>query len=385
MKRSRSVVENEDLDRDKLREKEISAALEKHALEKRKHNDRAVRKRFYAHLFAQVVDTLVDLATCGGQFKLSQCEISMRFHIDGSEVQKRDVVFHTAKELLDRLVYSVPMDIHMGGIFLGALEDPKRTEERYLCTKAGAAAYGPFCVDVDMNDYAPPRCKYTVRDGICMCAPDRVCNTCWRVVLEPGRAVLHMLLKKVFGFKAIFYVFSGRRGYHAWVLDQRVVRWTSYQRTTVINRLQNMKDDLEMSNVVFDMLEPFFDYYLAKNKRQPFKELWEGMVYVADQRKMRQLKKEAVLETLYPKFDLNVSRDPTHLIKFPLVLHQTTGFFTLTIPPPGRKSRAFNPEKDALTARDLSEKDMHVSVQPIKEALRIAYHQNLGMRVKTKQ
>ena len=65
---------------------------EKRVQLKRNRDDRALRKRFYTHLFPRVSDVIVDLATCGGQFKLHQCEITMWFNIDGHDVQKRDVV-----------------------------------------------------------------------------------------------------------------------------------------------------------------------------------------------------------------------------------------------------------------------------------------------------
>lgn len=332
---------------------------------KRADPDRDARRRFYAHLFPLVVDVIVDLATCGGQFKLEQREIALRFLIDGSDVQKRDVVFHNARELVDYLVRTTPATVQFGGIFLGSLDDPGRRRERYLCTKDGCSAYGQYCIDVDMEDYG------ALREGICTCAPYTVCNRCWHALLEPGRELLDYVLREVMGFKAIVYVYSGRRGYHVWVLDRRVIMWTAYQRAAVTQRLQNLVwTDEYIAQVAYKKLWPAFERHLL---RRSYAADWALLEPYKRPHEMERIRRDAVLKALNYKLDRPVSEDVTHLVKLMLVLHQKTGHFTIPLPPPGDKERLFNPDTDSMRSAHLSAHMMRLCGKRVRKAIDIAY------------
>lgn len=339
-----------------------------HKKPKRVDAGRDARRSFYGHLFPLVVDVIVALATCGGQFKLEQREIALRFLIDGSDVQKRDIVFHNAQELVDRLVRTTPATIQFGGIFLGSLNDPGRKQERYLCTKDGCSAYGQFCIDVDMEDYG------ALRDGICKCPPYTVCNRCWHALLEPGRELLDYVLRDVMGFKAILYVFSGRRGYHVWVLDKRVTMWTAYQRASVTHRLQNLVwTDEYIAQVAYRKLWPSFELNLLRNNPcQTYAEDWALLEPYKRPQEMEKIKRDAVLTALNFKLDRPVSEDVTHLVKLMLVLHQETGYFTIPIPPPGGDN-PFNPDSDSLRSTHISTHMMNLFSKHVRKAVDIAY------------
>jgi DNA primase small subunit len=49
--------------------------------------------------------------------------------------------------------------------------------------------------------------------------------------------VVEKILKEVFGFKHLLFVFSGRRGFHCWVADSAVMKYSSETRGSIVNFL----------------------------------------------------------------------------------------------------------------------------------------------------
>jgi DNA primase small subunit len=57
-------------------------------------------------------------------------------------------------------------------------------------------------------------------DSIRTCCKGKIlCNFCWSYI-RAAYDVLKFLLEEAFGFKHILWVYSGRRGMHAWVCDK---------------------------------------------------------------------------------------------------------------------------------------------------------------------
>jgi len=71
---------------------------------------------------------------------------------------------------------------------------------------------GPLAFDCDIGDYCEQR--------ICSCGSNKeiICPECW-YILRVSMKILLYILKKKFGFEKVYFFFSGRRGYHAFVMD----------------------------------------------------------------------------------------------------------------------------------------------------------------------
>ena len=68
-----------------------------------------------------------------------------------------------------------------------------------------------FVIDIDMDDYN------AVRN---CCRGAQVCSSCWAFMKIAVKVIDHLLLEQ-FNFRRLLWVFSGRRGVHCWVSDDR--------------------------------------------------------------------------------------------------------------------------------------------------------------------
>ena len=78
-----------------------------------------------------------------------------------------------------------------------------------------------------MNDYDQIRT---------CCQSKELCDSCWKFLVA-GSEVLKRILLDCFGFKHILWVFSGRRGIHAWICDEEVQNMNNKLRKAVTDFL----------------------------------------------------------------------------------------------------------------------------------------------------
>lgn len=317
------------------------------------------RRNYYRDVLIPVAGPLLcRLATLDGLFDLYCREIAPRFEIEEATepvhkrtktIMVRHHVFHKWEELCDYLVKKSPATLQYGGIYPVVGTDLDRKEHF-----ATLPAFGELIFDVDADEYD--------RSGVCGCGKERaVCDICWKIFVEPGRRVLDYILRNVLGFTAIFYVFSGRRGFHAWVLDKTAIQWTPKVRANMATRIQNLLvDDEDVADVVFDILQPGFDEHFWK-KLSP---TYAGY----SPPDLRAIHRKLVFDKLYPKLDIAVSRDEKHLHKLPFFPHQTTGFVGLPLPPVS-KGHLFSPSKHSIHYTKMTKEMLKVMLVSVTKAV----------------
>ena len=79
--------------------------------------------------------------------------------------------------------------------------------------------------DIDMNDYDDVRS---------CCTGANVCEKCWEY-LKIAMIVLTDILNEDFDFENVLWVFSGRRGIHAWICDELAREMNNEMRTAVVS------------------------------------------------------------------------------------------------------------------------------------------------------
>ena len=192
--------------------------------------------------------------------------------------------------------------------------------------------------DVDLNDYG------SLRNLVCSCGTQKqACADCWSFWMSSNVIpIIKQCLEDMWGFKDILYVFSGRRGLHVHVRDERARRMTAQQRARVLESFRSFP--------IVDVCWPQLELVFRRKTRQECSEiyeqvlshlnplpgqyfggadnLWECCEYLRQHAPCRQVWeewKESVCRALCaPKFDEPVTQQVTHACKVPETLHQVT-------------------------------------------------------------
>ena len=339
--------------------------------------------------------------------------LNREFSFAGGSFVKRFMTFPNADALHAELIRMVPEKIDFGAIF------------SHPCERKGALTLTPeqreLVFDIDISDYD------NVRD---CCSEKTICVECWPLIASAVHA-LSELIRHDLGFSQLFWVYSGRRGVHAWVCDESARQLTDDERNALVGYLTVYEGGTDPFSFATNCdtelrkkgwLHPSIRLVLEKHLANSFEATYlnpSNKNCVASNEKTRQalsayllrvasgLKNvervvEAldrhglrysdlcatakshnllwaveglVLATTYPRLDVNVSRMRNHLLKSPLVIHPGTG--RLCCPIPEHTVDTFDPTMDPPTLRTLVEAthrgdplDLSEWFRPILEIIR---------------
>ncbi|KAK4166590.1 DNA primase small subunit [Cladorrhinum sp. PSN259] len=257
----------------------------------------------------------------------------------------------------------MPTRIEIGPIYTANPRDRK--------TFRNSTAFRPIakelCFDIDLTDYDDVRT---------CCDKANICLKCWQFITMAVK-VIDTGLREDFGFEHILWVYSGRRGAHAWVCDRKARQLDDHKRKAIAGYFVAVKGGKESGKRVnlrrplhphlarsLDILKEHFqsdilevqdpwreeeqaahllslipDIKLREALRQKWednpdrssKEKWKDIDALAkthggdDTRALLDAKQDIVLEYTYPRLDVVVSQQLTHLLKSPFVVHPGTG------------------------------------------------------------
>ena len=248
-----------------------------------------------------------------------------------------------------------------------------------------------YVIDIDMSDY----------DGIRTCCAGKVLRRCCWTFMVAAYEVLDMLLREAFGFRHVLWVFSGRRGIHAWVCDPAAASMPNPLRKAVTNFLNfslnsdkssaMVKEELlrrrgyRLLGLVYDILKRYRRFLLHEQRVLQKREVFERVAAMAErylpapigpaareqlfampsaeeqfaallallradggEDAAARFEREFIIGFLYPKIDAHVSAEMNHLLKAPFNVHMDT----LKLSVPLLNVAEFDPE-NCLTLEDL--------------------------------
>ncbi|MGQ4892836.1 MAG: DNA primase small subunit [Candidatus Njordarchaeia archaeon] len=221
------------------------------------------------------------------------------FTIDTGEDKRfvRNISFSTPADLKNFLVQK-----NVIGAYVGALYDPPPSRSHPITKIKWIGRELIF--DLDLTDYDDIR--------TCGKGKDHYCRICWPLITKAA-LFIDETLREDFGFENIVWVFSGRRGLHAWVLDKEALTIDESVREAIAEYITTKKEE---------------DYYPKKYRERALR------IY-ADQEeipKIQSRQQKIILKKLWerierelPRLDKKVTMDTVRLLRMPGSIHDSTG------------------------------------------------------------
>ncbi|KAJ1929974.1 p48 polypeptide of DNA primase [Tieghemiomyces parasiticus] len=258
-----------------------------------------------------------------------------------------------------------------GKIDIGAVYTTRPRDKKSVLPSAFQPTEKELVFDIDMTDYDEIRT---------CCQGGDICARCWKFMVVAMK-IVHAALVEDFGFRHIMWVYSGRRGVHCWVSDERARRLTNEGRRAVVGYLEVIRGGASQERKVhlpaqlhphlarsFGIIKEYFSELIlieqdvlrrsdgwakvlklfsdedvrrelraawAEDDEQASLDRWDTLdsvlAKVANQRKNKKggslalTKRDIVFQYTYPRLDDKVSTAMNHLLKSPFCVHPKTG------------------------------------------------------------
>jgi len=189
-------------------------------------------------------------------FNRREISYNMASEIDDNEFVIRHLCYANPQRFKADVVDKNPLRIDIGAVFD---QEPRKNKDAINREKSYPLDR-EFVIDIDMSDYDSIRS---------CCTGKKLCQKCWKFMWL-AYEVLKRTLAEDFGFKEILWVFSGRRGIHAWICDERARMMRNEVRSAATDYLDITDSNDKSDRLVKPQVRNSIKYYDTEKKGQEF-------------------------------------------------------------------------------------------------------------------
>ncbi len=262
----------------------------------------------------------------------------------------RNRSFQSKELLLEYFRINAPLSAYAGAVYDQPLSPSLRIQD--------AEWVGHELVfDLDINEYDLVR--------VCGCKGREYCQQCWGLIQEAAE-IMDETLKEDFGYEKRIWVFTGGRGLHCWIRDEKAFYYTPRQRDAVVSYMQMIHDPkgqqrvdpipnapkLLVTRIYSKTLISFLTQTeekviekatgLSKQRVKRLvkeaKEFQEGEIGKPLGTWLKKSEEEQILKTAilyrYPRIDHKVSIDIRRVVRMPGTVHSSTGLISKIVESP---------------------------------------------------
>ncbi len=220
---------------------------------------------------------------------------------DADGVMRRHLKFGSLRDFRQMIHTWLPSVVHLGSI---GETGPSPTKE--------------LVFDIDMDSYGKDERR------TCCGSEKKVCEKCWKYAKFCIRMLEGFLKDYGFDPKSVFFFFSGMKGIHCWVTDERATGLSKRARRSLLDDLDIRRvgvcgGDERRAYVKEALRDSGGEEYYEKCLRED-----QGLGERLNRKIDEKGRTEAVLDFIWPEFDDPVTTDVKHLTKMPFCLHSST-------------------------------------------------------------
>ncbi len=365
------------------------------------YSDTNVMQQFYARLFPfrSLFQWLNHSPKPGPDFANREFALTL-----SNDAYLRYQSYATADLLRKDILRLVPSRFEIGPVYTTNPRDRKTLRKSSMFRPLSKE----IVFDIDLTDYDDIRT---------CCTKANICTKCWTFATMTIK-VVDVALREDFGFEHIMWVYSGRRGVHAWISDKEARELDDEKRKAITGYFEVLKGGTQGGKKVnikrplhphiarsLDILKPYFQQVLvdqepfmseagqarllqllpdkglnealvkkwSSSPDRPSIKKWEDIDALAktgvskslDTKALVEAKQDVLLEYTYPRLDVEVGKKRIHLLKSPFVVHPGTGRVCVPITAGGdmKRAEAFDPFSVPKVTELLAEVDKFGSTE----------------------
>ncbi|KIW28058.1 uncharacterized protein PV07_07742 [Cladophialophora immunda] len=346
------------------------------ATQQESYSDPTIMKQFYARLFPfrSLFQWLNHSPKPGPDFTNREFALTL-----SNDAYLRYQSYPTADLLRKDILRHIPSRFEIGPVYTTKPGDRKMLKN--------SSSFKPLSkeivFDIDLTDYDDIRT---------CCEKANICAKCWSFATMAIK-VVDVALREDFGFEHIIWIYSGRRGVHAWISDREARELDDDKRKAITGYFEVLKGGVQGGKRVnlkrplhphiarsLEILKPYFQQVLidqepflsqkgqdrllqllpdkalnealvkkwSSSPDRPSIKKWEdidslaktGVSKTLDTKALVEAKQDILLEYTYPRLDVEVGKKRIHLLKSPFVVHPGTGRVCVPITAGGDMNRA---------------------------------------------